>query len=327
MLSLRRVMILLGVCCAAVAVPVVALAHGGGGGSRHHARASHARAASRARQICRQVGVSLSGRSDGALHGGYPNGLTEAQVQALQAACNKLAAAYTTERSADSTALMTRQQAIEAARTQLRSVCPRRRHRRHHRRHHGIGPTGPTGPTGPIYSIPTGPTGPIGSSHACKEARKTYEAAVGAADSAYLQATGEAAKTFNAALTEFEATAQTILGSGALHHRHHRGGPTGPTGASGPTGPIWRHHHWPVGPTGRTGPTGPTGATGPTGPTGPGQWHQPGGGGNGSWPNNGGPQNSPNGQGGSGNYEREYRSHEAEVGGSGNGGQSRGPGR
>ncbi|HVR05421.1 MAG TPA: hypothetical protein VMS02_05220 [Solirubrobacteraceae bacterium] len=65
------------------------------------------------------------------------------------------------------------------------------------------------------------------------------------------------------ALGEFDASMQSILGSGPPHHPV--GGPTGPTG---PTGPFGGHHHQPPceGPTGPAGPTGPTGATGPTGP-------------------------------------------------------------
>jgi hypothetical protein len=305
--SLRRILIPLAVCCAVgvVAIPVVALAHGGGGrGGRGGPRS--ARSASRARQLCREVGVPLDGRTGHAGRGaGY--GLSEAQIQALQSACNTLAAAYTTERSVLDTAATTRRQAVEAAHAQLLSVCPvPRRHRRRHHHHRGFPPTGPTGASGPTGpSGTTGPTGPIYViTPPCKEARKTYRAAILAADKVFWQASEEAAQTLDAALAAFEATAQSTLGSGSWQ-RHHHGSGSGPTGPTGVTGPIWprRHHHEPTGPTGATGPTGVTG------PTGPGSWRGQGNG-QGQGPGAGGPQGSgsPNGQqgGGSGGFEGEY---------------------
>jgi hypothetical protein len=297
--SLRRILIPLAACCVvgAVAIPVVALAHGGGGRRGPH----DARSASRSRQLCREVGVPLSGRTGHAGRGaGY--GLSEAQIQALQSACNTLASAYTTERSALDAAATTRLQAVEAARTQLLGVCPvPRRHRRgrHHHRGFPTGPTGASGPTGP--SGATGPTGPIYViTPACKEARKTYRAAIWAADKAFRQASEEAAQTLDTALAAFEATAQSVLGSGSWQRHHHGSGPTGPTGVTGPTWPR-RHHHEPTGPTGATGPTGVTG------PTGPGSWRGQGNGsgsGPGGGPQGGGNQNGQ--QGGSGGFEGEY---------------------
>jgi len=145
MLSSRRVLALLVASCAvaAVTMPVVALAHGGSGGRR--SGRSHGNPA----QICRQVGVSLSGSSRAPRYDGQ-NGLTEAQLQEVKIACTKLAAAYATERSAVGPALSAEQQALVAAFTQLNGVCPRS----FHRPPHGSGPTGASGVTGP-----TGTTG------------------------------------------------------------------------------------------------------------------------------------------------------------------------
>jgi hypothetical protein len=256
--SSRRMLTVLGACVAvaAISVPVVALAHGGGASRRKYALA-----ASHARQICRQAGVSLSGQSSDH-HGRGHGGLSEAQVQALQTACDKLAAVYTTQRAADSAAFKTWRETVEAARAQLNSVCPPPRRRHHHHRHHGTGATGPTGPSGI-----TGPTGPTGSSAACREALKVYATAVKAASKIYRQAISTATSTLDTALEEFDTTVETVLGSGSMHH--HRGTfPTGPTGPSGYEHGH-RHHYGPEGPTTPTGPTGPSGATGPSGTTGP----------------------------------------------------------
>ena len=290
--SLRRILIPLAACCAvgAVAIPVVALAHGGGrrGGPRS------ARSASRARQLCREVGVSLGGRVGHPGRGaGY--GLSEAQVQALQTDCNTLASAYTTERSALSAAAATRRQAVQAASSQLLSVCPlpRWRHRRH-RHHHGFGPTGPTGatgPTGPIYVI----------TPACKEARKTYDAAVRAAEEAFWQARAQAAQQFDTALSEFDTAVQSLLGPGSGHH-HHGTGLTGPTGTTGPNWPRGHRHER----TGTTGPTGAAGPTGATGPTGPGSWRGQGNGSGGQQGGGSSPNGQQGGQQGSGGFEGEY---------------------
>lgn len=256
MLSSRRVLTLLGACCAvaAVATPVVALAHGGRGGER---KASGW--LSGAEQTCGEVGISLNGHSYSGLHNDGLSYLSQAQIQALETACNKLGPAYAAERSADSAASAAWQQALAAALTQLNKVCPQWHH---HHGHHWGGPTGPTGDGGL-----TGPTGATGPSTACKEARKTYDAAIKAADKAYRQASNTTAKTFDAALTEFETAVEPLLGSDSIHHHHHW-----PTGATGPTGPT--------GPTGATGPTGGTGPTGATGMTGPWQRY----GGSGPWP-------------------------------------------
>ena len=297
MLSLRRILIPLAACCAvgAVAIPVVALAHGGGGRRGPHS----ARSASRARQLCREVGVPLGGRVGRPRRGaGY--GLSEAQVQALQGACNTLASAYTTERGALSAAATTRRQAVEAARSQLLSVCPlpRWRHRWHRHHHRGFGP--PTGPTGA-----TGPTGPISViTPACKEAWKAYDAATRAADKSFRQTAVEAAQKFETALSEFDAAVQSVLGSSSWWHRH-GAGPTGPTGSTGPSWPHGHRHER----TGATGPTGAAGPTGATGPTGPGSWQ---GQGNGSGGQHGG-GSSPNDQQGGGDGQQSGGGFEGEY--------------
>ena len=96
MLSSRRVLTLLGTCCAmaAVAMPVVALAHGGGG--RQSARSLRG-----PERTCGEVGVSLGRGPHGGPYGNGHSSLSEAQVTALQTACNNLASAYATERGAD----------------------------------------------------------------------------------------------------------------------------------------------------------------------------------------------------------------------------------
>src|SRR5271167_1501476 len=152
MVSSHRVLALFGTCCAvaAVATPVVALAHSGRGGDHRSGPKP-----SGPEQTCKEVGVSLNGHARGGLHAYGLGGLSAEQVKALETACNKLASAYATERSADSAAFKTEQQALETALTQLNKVCPRsHRHHRHHQRglaarHHRSDPTGPTGLTGP----------------------------------------------------------------------------------------------------------------------------------------------------------------------------------
>ena len=227
MLSSRRVLTLLIASCAvaAVAMPVVALAHGGGGPQR---RFGHPQ--SGPKQVCRKVGVSLSGSAHSGLPGDGHGSLTEPQVQALQAACDKLAPAYATELSTDGVALSSLHQAIEAALAHLTGVCPLSGR---HGGHHEAGPTGPTGATGATGS--TGSTGAMGST-ACMEARKASSAAVTAAEQSFRQTTNEARKTFAPALKEFEVTVDATLGSGLRHPHHHgRHGGNGSTGASGST--------------------------------------------------------------------------------------------
>jgi hypothetical protein len=187
---LRRVLTVLALCCAAAATVLpAALAHSGG--SR-----GDGSGVSRAQQICNEVGVPLGGQSIyGRLSHAGGKTLSGAQVQALQAACKKLASAFGVERGAEEAATKTLQQAIEAANARLKSACPRR-HRRHRHYHHA------GGPAGPIYRIP-----------GCKEARKAYEAAVRAAEEAFQHAREEATQGLEAALEEFDATVQSVLPS------------------------------------------------------------------------------------------------------------------
>lgn len=194
---LRRFLTVLSLCCVAlVALPVLATAHGGGyRGDRHDP--------SRARQICAEVGAPLAeGSIYGHLGRAAHSTLSGAQMQALQAACTKLASAYTTERGADEAAGNALRSAIQTARGQLQSSCPRGF--RHHHRDGG----------GSLYRIPS----------PCEEARKTYDAAVAAAEKTFQQAHEEAAQKLQAALEEFEATAQSVLpagsAAGADHHRN-----------------------------------------------------------------------------------------------------------
>jgi hypothetical protein len=168
MLSLRRILIPLGLCCAvaAVAVPVVALAHGG----RDHPPRDLTRiSAHRAEQICARVGVALgfSGRASdwrGRNHfrrdhfdGGR---LSETQVQELQAACNKLAAALgefdTTVQGIVGSGFAHHPPVGSGPTGATGPTGPFGGH--HHPPKCGGGPTGPTGPTGA-----TGPTGPTGA--------------------------------------------------------------------------------------------------------------------------------------------------------------------
>ncbi len=285
MLHARRVrsLIPLGACCAAAAIflPVVALAHGSGGDGRRGSRSL-----SGPERTCGAVGVSLDGHSHGRHHDVRTGDLSATQVQALQTACNTLAAAYAAERSADGVASKEMQKAIEAALTQLNGVCPAPldRHR------HWFGPTGATGPTGP--SGPTGPTGSTGSSGptgatgptaACIEALETYRAAVATARKADRLAREAAAGPFDTALTEFEATVTGILGPESTHHHHHHHRPTGPTGPTGITGPV--EESVPAGP---GGPPGATTAVGPAG-AGPGHRHDGAGGPDGRGPFGQGP--------------------------------------
>jgi hypothetical protein len=197
---LRRVLTVLALCCAAAATVLpAALAHSGG--SR-----GDGSGASRAQQICNEVGVPLGGHSIyGRLSLGSGKTLSEAQIQALQAACRKLASAYGVERGADEAATKTLQQAIEAANARLKSACPRAF--RHHHHDHRTG-----GPAGPIYRIPV-----------CKEARRAYEAAVRAAEEAFQHAREEAAQRPEVALEEFDATVQSVLPSSSGTGGNHRG--------------------------------------------------------------------------------------------------------
>ena len=268
MLYSRRVrsLIPLGVCCAAAGalLPVVALAHGSGGDARRGSRA-----ASGAQRTCGAVGVSLDGRSHGRHHHLRTSSLSATQIQALQTACNTLASAYATQRSADNAASEEMQKATEAALTQLNGVCPAPPYGHHRHRWFGpagatgsTGASGPSGPTGPTGS--SGPTGATGPSTACTEALETYRAAVAAAWGADRRARDQAAGTFDAALTEFEATVTGILGPESTHHHHHHHRPTGPTGTTGPV-----EESVPAGP---SGPTGATSAIDPAG-AGPGHRH------------------------------------------------------
>ena len=214
------------VAVTAVAMPVVAVAHGGGDGA---GRSAHS--LSGAKRLCRQVGVPLNGSSHSARHANSDSNLTETQVQELQTACTKLAAAYAIERAADNAAFAANQQALEPELSQMIAACPRW-HR--HDRHHGSGTTGPSGPTGATGATgsagataaddSTGPTGATGPSAACEQARSALEAKVRATRASYRQAKTAAATAFDAALTEFDATVQATVGADFLHghHHHHR---------------------------------------------------------------------------------------------------------
>ena len=291
MISLRRISISVGACCllAAVIVPVVALAHGGAGGRHGHARVSAFRWDRHVRRLCGPAAVGLSGGGHGFGHyrrvlPAYRD-LSETQQHELQSACEKLAAAYKTERGAVRSAAKTWHETVQAARATLEGACPR-----------PLYPIGPSGASGP-----TGPTGLGGPSQACKEARHAYREALRAADKTYREAASGARTAFGKALEEFDATVKAILAAATGRHHHHHVGTTGPTGPVGLGGHRHGHqpwsqpggpppaHHQPVGP---TGPTGPTGATGPTGPSQSGGWQ------------------AGNGQQGSGGFEGEYAGHE-----------------
>jgi hypothetical protein len=198
-----RMLISLAACCAAaaMAIPTVAIARDGG----VLARSQSARFTGPGDpQICPKIGsLVLDARSRFDRRAG--DGLGEAQLQALQAACNKLAAAFEAERNADVAAGAAYQAAIAAARGQLSRACPQpsgpRRFDYATDRDFTIEPADSTGP---IYKIPT----------PCEEARKAYDEAVDAADDALQQAREEAAQEFQTALEEFEATVQSVLGRG-----------------------------------------------------------------------------------------------------------------
>jgi len=265
----RRMLVVPIVCCAgAVAVPVVALAH-----DSHGRRHWHARPFSQVQKLCAQaevpLGTGVRGRHYRHLGIGHSvAGLSTEQLAQLKAACEKLAVAYASERTADGRAEKALLEIVVPARKKLDEVCPP-----HH--HYGFSPAGLTGSTGA-----TGPTGPPGVSSACKEARKTFHTTVKEAQKTFRKAVEEARKAFETALDEFEAAVKPIFeapeagppfGPHHHHHHHHGFGPTGSTGASGPTSPTGPTG--PTGPTAPTGPTGPTGSTGPTGPSGP-AWNQ-----------------------------------------------------
>src|SRR5262245_34496297 len=115
MLASRRVLSLLGACgaLAAAAMPVVALAHGGAKARRVHGHDSQGQdnggglGRLNPKRICREVGVSLSGRPIGGHHEFGHTPFDETQVKELQADCNTLAAAFATERSEVGAALQT----------------------------------------------------------------------------------------------------------------------------------------------------------------------------------------------------------------------------
>jgi hypothetical protein len=254
---------------------VVALAHGGDKGrgvrgqdAQGQDNQDNGRAFGRLKRperICREVGVSLSGRPSSGLHAFRHSALTEAQTKEIQEACTKLKAAFEAERTAVSAAAMTRRAEIEKAFEAVPEGC--RRHHHHH--HHPFGPTGATGASGATGSTgSTGATGPSGE--ACKAAREAFRAAVEKADEKFRETIKPAFQALEKALMEFDEKVQPILES----LRHH---PMGPTGTSGPSGAT--------GSTGTTGSMGTTGSTGSHGFTPPsrepdsGSWQQ----GSGSW--------------------------------------------
>jgi hypothetical protein len=250
MLSSRRVLTLLGAsgAVAAVAMPVVALAHQGGGGGRGSAHSLSA-----PKQICRMVGVPLNGNSHSARHANSSASLTEMQVQEMNTACAKLAAAYAVERSAAKAVFTANQQALEPELAQLNSACPRPHHHHGHHGHGGTGSTGSTGATGDSGATgstgasasgdsgSSGSTGATGPTTACQQARTAFEAKMTATRPAYRHAETEIRTAFETALTEFNATASATLGPDFSygHHHHERtppGGSTGSTGSTGATG-------------------------------------------------------------------------------------------
>jgi hypothetical protein len=294
MLASRRVLSVLGAfgALAAAATPVVALAHSGDKGRRVHGQDvqgqdnqdngnGFGRRLHRPATICREVGVSLSGRPIGGPHPGQ-NPFNATQIKELQADCNTLKAAFATERSEIGNAVMKRQQAIEAAIKKLPEGCPPQRHDRHDHDHLGpIGATGATGASGATGS--TGPTGSTGSSGAtgptgtaCRQARKEFRAEVEKAHETFKKELANAAAALDTALMEFDKKVEPILQS--VRHHHQPMGPTGPSGSTGTTGPG-----------GETGATGTTGSTGKTGFTGSGGFTPPTGGqDSGSWQQQGG---------------------------------------
>jgi hypothetical protein len=257
---------------AAIALPVVAFAHPGRGGRGVE------RSAIKSQQVCAQVGVPLRGHGYGRFHRIFARGrlkaLNSAQTHQVAEACERLAAAYAAERSADRAARTALKDARSAASEKLKQACPSFHH------HHGEG-----------ASEPTGSTGPTGPSTACQEALKTYRMTLDGAETTYHNALSAARQALAKALSEFESTVRPILESIEFpfrHHHHHHGmgprGASGPTGSTGPGGPMHHHHHG-MGPTGQSGPTGacppppltpaaqcgnrgPTGPTGASGPTG-----------------------------------------------------------
>jgi hypothetical protein len=277
----RRTLIVAASASAAITVPVVAFAQG----DHKDTRGRDARAAA---WLCAEAGVPLAGPQHGhfRLHHGrfrFDHGrrdthlstVSETQAAAIKAACDNLAKAVATARTADMAAFNAFQVAVMAARAKLDEVCPRR----HHDEDQGEdeGSTGASGPTGASWpSDGTGATGPTEVTTACKEAHEALKKA----KEALRMALSAARASLDAALAEFEATVNPILESQQsekesefqpFHHHHHG---FAPTGATGPT-------------QGRTGPTGATG--GPTGVTGPsvsegdqgGHWGQAGGQGDG----------------------------------------------
>jgi hypothetical protein len=274
---------------------VVALAHGGNKGRGVHGQDLQGQdnqdngrgfgRLKRPERICREVGVSLSGRPTSGLASGR-NPFSETQIKELQAACKTLAGAFETEHNAVTAAVTKKQKAIETALAALPENCRPRRHHRHDRRDR-FGPTGPTGATGASGATSsTGSTGSTGSSGAtgpsstaCKEARKEFRKKVQAAEEEFRGEITKASTALDTALMEFDKTVRPILQSVGHHHQ-----PMGPTGTSGPSGMS--------GPSGATGSKGTTGSMGTTGSTGShgftppsrepdsGSWRQ---GGSGSW--------------------------------------------
>jgi hypothetical protein len=226
MLSLRRILLLLAACCAVAvtAVPTLASANGGTYGRWFPAsRQAHMRGAKR---ICRLVGAPLGGSAGEPRPGLLASGkLTETQVKELQAACNSLAAAFTADRTAVAAAAKTRREAVEAARAKLNGVCPPSSLPWSHHDawwHHEEAAT----------------TQEI--SAACEEALKAYRASVQAADESFQKTSSEAAKTFFAALSQFETTVQGILGPAASNsHYPQPGNRQGNEPSS--TGPCGHH--------------------------------------------------------------------------------------